>query len=385
MEKVFHKVLLCIVFGFLSVVSSAGDKVRFAYDLCFDFNFDNREFNEGAFKNSMTVFGARLTPSVGVDVRQNSTFSHRLMAGIDIMKDFGASPVPVSLTSDPSAPESSPKLNNAALFREITFYYKMEARFEKTRMNLHAGIFPRRFCNSRYPDAFRSDSLDFYDNNIEGLLLTFQRENASYEVGCDWIGQYGAFRRERFQIFTSGKALVASPLSLGWFAVMDHYACSGMVGGVFDNILVNPYACLDFAKWTGMQELSLTLGWMQALQQDRQLVGSYVFPFGGEASLRAKNWNVLLEYRLFAGRNLMPYYDSYDAAGIKYGNNLYLGDPLYRSPFYNRIELRYEPVLWDSLKITAGVVAHFCGRSFAGWQQKVGIVFDLERLVKPRK
>lgn len=376
------KLTLSILLSLICAASYAGDGVRFAYDLYFDFNFDNREFNEGAFKNSMTVFGARLTPTIGVDFKQNSKFTHRLMAGIDIMKDFGASPVPVSITGDPDAAESSPKLNNASLFREITIYYNLNADFGKTKMNLYAGIFPRRFCNEKYPDAFRSDSLDFYDNNLEGLLLTFHRPKAKYEVGCDWIGQYGTFRRERFQLFTSGLANVAGPFSLGWYAVMDHYACSSKVGGVFDNILVNPYARLNFAKWTGMQELSLTLGWMQALQQDRSNVGHYVFPFGCEVGVRAKKWNVLLEYRLFAGKDLMPYYDSFDASGVKYGSNLYWGDPLYRSPLYNRLELRYEPVIWESLKISVGAVAHFCGNSFAGWQQKVGITFDLERLLK---
>ena len=38
-------------------------KVRLAYDVDFKMNFDNREFYRSSFSNSMTIFGARLTPS----------------------------------------------------------------------------------------------------------------------------------------------------------------------------------------------------------------------------------------------------------------------------------------------------------------------------------
>ena len=70
-----------------------GDKVRFAYDVDFEMRFDNREYYRSAFSPSMTIFGARLTPSVGLDIYQDRGVSHRLMMGIDVSKDFGASPV----------------------------------------------------------------------------------------------------------------------------------------------------------------------------------------------------------------------------------------------------------------------------------------------------
>jgi hypothetical protein len=81
----------------LSVLSGAHtkdkSKVSFAYDVDFSMQFDNREFYRSAFTSSMTIFGARLTPSVGLAVRQNDGTCHKLMAGIDVMKDFGRSPV----------------------------------------------------------------------------------------------------------------------------------------------------------------------------------------------------------------------------------------------------------------------------------------------------
>ena len=55
--------------GPASAIASGKEKVTFAYDLDFEMNFDNREFYKSNFSESMTIFGARLTPSVGVDVR----------------------------------------------------------------------------------------------------------------------------------------------------------------------------------------------------------------------------------------------------------------------------------------------------------------------------
>lgn len=70
---------------------------RFAYDVDFEMNFDNRELYKSRFSRSMTIFGARLTPSVGLAVRQKNGMSHKIMVGIDIMKDFGNSPFPAGI------------------------------------------------------------------------------------------------------------------------------------------------------------------------------------------------------------------------------------------------------------------------------------------------
>ena len=96
--------------------------VRFAYDVDFEMKFDNREYGQSPYSSSMTIFGARLTPSVGMDIKQKNGMRHRLMAGIDIMKDFGASSVPASLPGGAEAGETSRSLDNWNLFREIIFY-----------------------------------------------------------------------------------------------------------------------------------------------------------------------------------------------------------------------------------------------------------------------
>lgn len=381
-----------------------GLKVRFAYDVNFEMNFDNRE-NTSDLSPSMTVFGARLTPEIGIGVTQGNGTRHRVMLGVDIMKDFGRGP---DASPDGLVPGNK-GYANADLFKEMTMYYRMDRRMGKTDFSLTAGIFPKRFSMSReYSPAFISDSLKFYDNNYEGLLLSFSRPKSCYEVGCDWMGMFGRYERERFMLFSHGRSQILSWLSLGYTAYMYHYACSSTVDGVVDNILLNPWICLDAAPVVPLQQLSLTVSWLHGAQQDRLNVGEYVFPFGAEFTFDVRKWNVGLRNRLFLGRDMMPYYDSRDAGGFKYGNSLYWGDPFYRlfsgndSRFagagssddamplydrsrsigiYNRLEAYYEPRIADFLYLKVGLVAHFLEAGYAGFHQQVSLIFNLQELL----
>lgn len=344
-----------------------------AYDLDMDFRFDNREYDRSSLSNSMTIFGVRLTPSVGLQFISPSGSSHRLMAGIDIRKDFGDS------------------LQNLGLFREMQLYYRWNQRLGKTDMTLVAGIFPRGEMQGRYSTAFFSDSLKFYDSNIEGLILKFRRPSAFYELGCDWMGMFGDTSRERFMIFSSGEArLAGGMLFLGYSGTLYHYASSRQVWGVVDNMLLNPYIGADLSGIAGMQRLGISVGWLQSFQNDRRNVGRYVFPGGGELLLEVRNWNVGLRNRLYYGTNLMPYYGSTDAAGTSYGNNLYFGDPFWqlgtsgpgRYGIYDRLDVYYEPRIAPFLDLRIAASFHFNGKSSGGgWQQTVSLLFDLESLM----
>ena len=132
--------LMLLLFSFS--LRAEDDKVRFAYDVDFEMRFDNREYYRSAFSPSMTIFGARLTPSLGLDIYQNRDMSHRLMVGIDVSKDFGASPVSKLLSGGADIPETSQKQNNTDLFREMTLYYKLHADMDKAALELYAGISP---------------------------------------------------------------------------------------------------------------------------------------------------------------------------------------------------------------------------------------------------
>ena len=393
-------ILITVLLGFFSQAVSAAvpaadscSKVGFVYDLNFQMQFDNREFYKSKFTKSMTVFGARLTPSVGLSVEQKNGTSHRLMFGIDIMKEFGASPV-VSAYAPAGSAETDPSLNNWQLFRDITLYYKVGRQLGKTDLELNAGVFPRRFMQGDYSEAFFSDSLKFYDNNIEGLLLKFTRPKAYFEVGCDWMGMAGHYRKERFMIFTAGEGQVAPCLSLGYAAYLYHFAGSAVSRGVVDNALVNPYVRLDLGEKTCLDKLYFRVGWLQALQNDRVHVGKYVFPGGGELIAEVQKWNVGVKNNLFVGTDMMPYYNATDTGGYKYGTLLYMGAPFYRVydngsdkiGLSDRMEVYYAPKFglpYLEMRVSALFYFNACG--YSGCRQMVSLNFNLEELLNRRK
>ena len=371
MEKYIAMKKLSIIFLLFAAVFSAGakekPKVSFAYDVDFEARFDNREFDKSRFTRSMTIFGARLAPQVGLAVKEDDGAEHRLMAGIDVMKDFGSG------------------VDNIGLFRELTRYYNCKKRIARTDMEIYAGIFSRGAMEGSYSEAFFSDSLKFYDNNLEGLLFKFRRPHAYFELGCDWMGQYGATRREKFMIFTAGEGKVFPFLSLGYAGYMLHYANSKQAKGLVDNILMNPYARFEFGEGIGLQALSLRLGWLQAMQRDRVYVGDFVFPYGGEIDQHVRNWNVGVDNRMFLGYDMLPYYNGVDNAGVKYGSNLYYGDPFYRLyddgrtgvGFYDRLEVYYEPKIARWLSARFAAVFHFNSTGYLGCQQLIGLKFKI--------
>ena len=361
MKKLFYIIIMLLS---CAATMQAGDKLRFVYDVNFEMNFDNREFYESNFSSSMTIFGARLTPAVGLEIATDNNTLHRLMGGIDVMKDFGSEQV------------------NKELFREISLYYRLNKKFNDTEMTLYAGIFPRRNMEGRYSQAFFSDSLKFYDNNLEGLLIKFNRPNAYFEVGCDWMGQYGETRRERFMIYSAGEGKVASFMTFGYAGYMYHFANSVKVKALVDNILLNPYVRFDFGPQADFQTLSVSLGYLQALQHNRVQVGHYVFPGGVHLDFEARKWNVAIKNMAYYGTGIMPYYNYYDPGNIKFGNNLYLGDPFYRvydtdskeRGLYDRFEVCYEPSIGKHLKIRVAALLHFNNFSYSGFQQNVGMI-----------
>ena len=375
--------LCCVTVSFAGNGPEKEKKLSMLYDLDFEMNFDNREYDCTDSLRSMTIFGARLSPVVGLSVKQSNRLNHKLLVGFDLMKEFGASRITPEMAGE-SLPEEISKDRPVSILREITLNYALEARFGKTDFTFITGVFPRKLAEGEYSTAFFSDSLVFYDNNLEGALFKFKRPGAYYEVGCDWMGQFGSVRRERFMIFSHGHGIIADFLNMGYSAYMYHYAESRNVRGVMDNFLLNPYVEFDLRGSTGLQEMSVSLGWLQSLQNDRKHSGKYVFPCGGQITAEVRNWNIGLRNELFYGSDMLPFYDGRDDVGVKYGNLLYFGDYFYKikgkTGIYDRLAVYYEPHISDFLDIRLAVNVHFNG-GFAGWQQMLSLKFNLQSLL----
>ena len=380
-------------FGVPQQTRTPEKKVRLAYDVYFQFDFDNREFSptEDLYTRSGTLFTAALTPSVGVEIQPTDEVRHQVMLGIAIMKNMGENPVT----------PADAKLRNWDLLREITLYYHIQARLENTLITAYAGVFPRRFMQGEYGKSFFSDSLKLVDRNLEGALLRIRRPRAMYEFGCDWMGMFGPGRRERFMLFSTGEAALTDWLSLGWALNGYHYACTAEYGHVADNILAQPFVKFDLGTLSGMQELSAKLSLLAGLQRLRQLVMDFSVPYGGELQLGVRQWNVGLDNRTYFGTSLMPFYNQLDEAGRKYGSDFYWGAPLYRihsqagtawnTPgWYDRAEIYWQPHIADFVDLRLSAVFHFTGDGakpflYCGSQQGLTLVFDLQRLLYPTR
>ena len=355
-------------------------KVRFAYDLDFEMNFDNREYDPSKFSSSKTIFGARLSPAIGIAYNHDDKFNHRLMLGADIMQDFGA----------------SKKIEQA--FRELLLYYNLQTKAGKNDISVFAGIFPRSSSDAKYDRAFFSDEFLFYDTAMEGLLVKFNRPKSYYEFGCDWMGMIGPGSRERFMLFSHGRGEAAKSITLAYSAYMYHFANSFEARGVVDNILISPSISFDAAAFLPLQKFSVELSWIQAFQQDRKFVGKFVFPGGGKLDIELRNWNVGLKNSLYYGKNLMPYYHSKDVIGDEYGSLLYHGDPFYmvrtdganKPGLYDCLEVYYRPYVGRFLQIDISARFHFNTGSgfkqgYSGCQQVVNFKFNLQALLKRKK
>lgn len=347
--------------------------VSLAYGVDFDTDFDNRELDPSSFSNSMTIFAARFLTTIGIDIVQSADVDHQVMTGLDLTRDFG-----------------TPRND---FMGELLLNYRLRKRFNGNELTILAGVFSKETMEGDYSRAFFSDSLMVYDDNIDGVLVKLKKPNAYYELGCDWMGQIGEGRRERFMVFSNGEGAVAPLLRLGYSAYMYHFADSYEVHGVVDNILVNPYARLVLGKRTGLQKLDVKLGWMQGFQNDRKNIGRYVFPGGCEMDIDVRNWNVGIRNTLFLGEDMMPLYNKKDAGGFKYGSDLYYGDPFYRvydngsKAFgtYDRLEAYYEPWIGSYLKVRVSAVFHFNNFKYSGCQQMFTLNFDLHELLRLKK
>ncbi len=378
----------------VSCACVAQRKTAMTYGADFQYYFDNREYDRGGnlFESSGTIHAARLTPTIGVRVLGENGFTHNLALGVDVMKNMGESPTSVE----------NDDLQNKDLIREMILWYNLETQRRSRKFSLYAGIFPRRFSvfGGQYPyweyssyenipTVFISEANRFYDNNIEGVLLKYRTRRGYCEAGLDWMGMIGHLRRERFQIFTYGDFGVGGDFfHVGWTGTMYHFANTLEYKGVVDNVLVSPFVMLTSGDRRNFN-WSAKLSYIQGIHQDRVRETGLDLTFGGLLTLN-------LSYRKFGvlndtyyGTSQMPYFDWLDAGGNVYGKDLYPGSLFYRiqpdgkswrhSGVYDRAEVYWQPYIADFVSLRLSAVFHFTGEGFQGSQQKLGVVFDLER------
>lgn len=311
--------------------------------------FDNKEYASMSFNNSGTLFGARLTPKVGIGWSKYN----ELMLGVDMVQDFGDG---AKFLSDVN----------------VQMYYGYRA----PSVTLLAGIFPRSEMRGLKSRLFYDAEYRYYNNRIGGVLARYedkQREGAYVEFVFDYTGMRDFDIREQFAIISSG-VMPFKWFYMGYDLMVGHYACDynpDTVEGVVDDIFVTPFVGFDFDG--GGFDFDIRLTYMQSLQRDRINEGSWEAPMGGELNTAISRWGVTLRNTLYIGKGLLTYYN-------RYGAQLYGGSPFYNTDkgIYDAVTASYAQRFFeDSVSVSAGITMEYDGTGW-GTRQWLAVGVDLD-------
>lgn len=290
---------------------------KLAWNVNFDAFFDNREYPY-AHARSQTLIGARLAPEIGIAIGPDS-LSSRIMAGASWIQPM-----------DGRNPQVVP-----------TLYY----RFLSKHFNMSFGLFPRTHLFENAPAVFQFDSLTYYRPNLAGVLLQYHDRKGFAELLLDWRQIQTTRIREAFMVMFNGRWDVCSEFFFGGRVMMNHLARSRNADNtetVTDDLAISPYVGLNLTRITGLDTLTLKVGYHQALERERAF-GGFKYPGGILIDLMAE-WRFLgLKNTFYYGENLMPFYRIHDTetGGVRpgLGTQLNMGDPFFQSRLYDRLDI----------------------------------------------
>ena len=339
---------LLIIWAFILGVGYANAQT-FLYDVDFVTNFDNREMHH-PYEDSQTLFGVRLTPTVGLGFNDSIGGTHKFMAGVSYVQPFGAKWRDCTVTP--------------------TVYYQFEAK----GFRLNFGFVPYDFLTEALPDYLRSDSLAFAYPNIQGVLFQYRNKWGHADLFCDWRGMMSHETREAFRIVGGGK-FHYDWLFAGGYAQLNHLSHNAdSILGVCDDIVINPLAGVSLGHLTPLDSLALQVGYIGSFQRDRRAEQQW-FAHGFHADF-CLVWRFIgLRNEFYIGKNQMPLYP-------QYGQVLNQGDPKYQAEIYNRTDLFFYLIRRPFVTAYAGwnlLYVHGHGLSN---QQQVVCRFSLEPLMQ---
>ena len=284
----------------------AQTKVNFAYDTDFLLYFDNREYDRTPGQRSQTVFGVRLAPEIGIQIADSTESKHKLMAGASYNQPFGASWGKVTV--------------------KPTIYYRIETK----GFDINLGFVPYRYLKETLPEYLLSDSISYYNSNLQGALFQYESDKGFASLMADWRGMYSKETREAFRVIATGQYRYKW-FNAGGYAMLNHLANSEQAFGVYDDIMINPYLGLDFSSLISPIEVfSIRLGYIGGYQRERA-TETIFFTHAFNAELHFR-WRFLgFKQSFYYGNSLYPLYEKQKAT-------LNMGDPWYKSKLYSRTD-----------------------------------------------
>ena len=318
--------------------------------------FDNREGDQ-TYSPQQTIFFSRLSPSLGVrfgksehekinndGIKKKYTDVHKLVAGTHYIQPIGI----------------GYKENKFIPTAYYTFSHKVvkEVKRDSSVLRIDGtntpdfkvwsvsfGMIPRRL-SYRLPEILWSDSMDYYNPNIRGILLQCTKNNlAFHEISLDWRSLQSADQREAFNVNYNVRKYFhrylrgISPFFIGGNAQLNHLAKRNPAPegeGVNDDMFAYPYIGWDFSDKTVFDRLRIKDGY--AVRFDRcRAIGDWEVDGGLLADLHLLWKKIGIIETLYAGNKQFPLYPMY-------GSLLNMGDPHYQSSFYSLTSI-YSPIV----------------------------------------
>lgn len=328
--------LLAILTLILTIPPLAAQEVEWSVDASILLN--NREGGDDSYSPDQTFAFTRLAPELGVSLMEGR---HVLKGGVAWYQ---------------------PMIDNMKGYKVLpTLYYRYN---DNNGWHVTAGLLPRTLMVKRAPRYMWSDSLNYCQPNIRGIMAQLIKPAGYSEFLVDWRQMQTERQREAFTIMLNNDWRIAGPLSLGGHIQYSHLAMSRSHDEsehVNDDIIINPMASLDLSHRSALDSLRLSAGALIGMQRDRG-IEQWDKPAGFIATATARWRWIELDETFYTGQRLMPLY-------AKFGSQLIQGDPYFNHKTYSRTDLVFHIVNNRFVDLTGSFTLHATDKKTGFWQQ----------------
>ena len=334
--KLMNKWLIAILFLSICLTPLAAQEVEWSIDASMMVN--NREGGNDDYTPDQTFMFTRLAPELGISMLDGE---HQLKCGIVWYQ---------------------PMIDDLSGYKVLpTLYYRYN---NQEGWHVTAGLMPRSLIKERPPRYMWSDSLNYLQPNLRGIMVQFIKPTGYAEVAVDWRQMQTEHQREAFTTMLNTDWQIAGPLRLGGHMQYSHLAksVSHAVGEyVNDDVLINPMAALDFSDRTALDSLRFGAGTIITMERNRGEERWH--NQAGFLATATARWRWLqLDESLYTGKPLFPLYPLY-------GSLLNLGDPYYNNKVYSRTDLTVHVVSNRFVDLNLSVMFHATDKMTGFWQQ----------------
>ena len=328
--------LLAILTLLLCIPPLAAQEVEWSVDasalLC------NREGGDDSFALDQTFIFTRLAPEVGISMMDGE---HVLKGGMVWYQ---------------------PMIDDLSGYKVLpTLYYRYN---RPDGWHVTAGLMPRTLMAKRMPRYMWSDSLNYCQPNLRGIMAQLIKPAGYTEVAVDWRQMQTEHQREAFTTMVNTDWRVAGPLRLGGHVQYSHLAKSiSHAEGEFvnDDLLINPMVGFDFSHKTVLDSLRIDVGSIITMERNRE--NNHWLNQAGFVAIATVRWRWLqFDETFYAGKELMPLFPLH-------GNLLNLGDPYFNNKLYSRSDLTAHIVSNRFVDLSASLVFHATDKITGFWQQ----------------